>query len=436
MTDLTKLDITDSAAGLVAGDFTAEGLLAAYLDRIDRFDGTLHAFITVLAEPAMVQARASDERRATGKTLSPLDGIPIGLKDNIDLAGVPTTNGMAKFRDPDQDAEAAHRLREAGAVIIGKLNMHEGALGATTRNLHHGICENPWRIGYTPGGSSGGSASAVAARMCAGALGSDTMGSVRLPAAYCGLSGLKPTFGLISTRGVVPLSYGLDHVGPLCRSSRDLSLMLDVLAGYDPECPESAHPHRALRSDAVNLNGLRFAVPMNNDAVPCEPGIWENFESHVAMLVDQGAVPVDLTLPETDSTGTRRAGLLISEAEAGFALETELAAHPDDFSDDFRKMLEYGRAAPAHPRAKGQHQCHHRSLTCGELGSRMRPSISSAIRKRILAPCALALAAGRRATAATTAIATALQLAANMSQGQGRGAGARGEGEAGAACHT
>ena len=348
MTDLTKLDITDSAAGLVAGDFTAEGLLAAYLDQIDRFDGTLHAFITVLAEPAMVQARASDERRATGKTLSPLDGIPIGLKDNIDLAGVPTTNGMAKFRDPDQDAEAAHRLREAGAVIIGKLNMHEGALGATTRNLHHGICENPWRIGYTPGGSSGGSASAVAARMCAGALGSDTMGSVRLPAAYCGLSGLKPTFGLISTRGVVPLSYGLDHVGPLCRSSRDLSLMLDVLAGYDPECPESVHPHRALRSDAVNLNGLRFAVPMNNDAVPCEPGIWENFESHVAMLVDQGAVPVDLTLPETDSTGTRRAGLLISEAEAGFALETELVAHPDDFSDDFRKMLEYGRAAPSH----------------------------------------------------------------------------------------
>ena len=352
MTDLTKLDITDAAAALAAGDFTAEDLLAAYLDRIERFDGTLHAFITVLADPALVQARASDQRRANGDCLSSLDGIPIGLKDNIDLAGVPTTNGMAKFRDPDRDAEATRRLRAAGAVIIGKLNMHEGALGATTRNLHHGICENPWRIGYTPGGSSGGSASAVAARLCAGALGSDTMGSVRLPAAYCGLAGLKPTFGLISTRGVVPLSYGLDHVGPMCRSSRDLSLMLDVLAGYDPECTESVHPHRALdgalRADTMPLKGLRFAVPMNNDAVLCEPGIWEDFTSHVAMLVEQGAVQVDIKLPDTDATGTRRAGLLISEAEAGYALAAELAASPGDFSEEFRQMLDYGRAAPAH----------------------------------------------------------------------------------------
>jgi Asp-tRNA(Asn)/Glu-tRNA(Gln) amidotransferase A subunit family amidase len=346
--DLTKLDITAAAAGLEAGDFTAEDLLDAYLARIDQYEDSLNCFITLLADPARRQARAADERRANGGSLSPLDGIPIALKHNIDLAGVPTTNGMAKFRQPDQDATAAHLLRHAGAVIMGKLNMHEGALGATTDNHHHGPTHNPWRHGYTPGGSSGGSAAAVAARFCAAALGTDTMGSVRLPAAYCGLAGLKASYGLISTRGVVPLSYGLDHVGPLCRSVRDLSVMLSVLAGHDPDSAESAHPHRALRAGPADLKGLRFAVPLGADITDCDPDIWADFETHVDNLQQHGAVRADVTLPNPDPTGSRLAGLLISEAEAGYALEAELLSSRNDFSEAFAKMLDYGRAAPAH----------------------------------------------------------------------------------------
>jgi aspartyl-tRNA(Asn)/glutamyl-tRNA(Gln) amidotransferase subunit A len=356
MSDLTALDITDAAAALAAGDFCAQDLLQAYLDRIARYEDDLNCFITLLAEPALAQARAADARRAKGECLSPLDGIPIALKDNIDLAGVPTSNGMAQFRTPGTDSAVAQRLRQAGAVIIGKANMHEGALGATTNNHHHGACHNPWRQGYTPGGSSGGSAAAVAARLCAGALGTDTMGSVRLPAAYCGLTGLKPTYGLISTRGVVPLSYGLDHVGPICRSARDLSLILAVLAGFDPECTESIHPHRALVAGGADLKGLRFAVPLTSDAVPCDAGVWRNFEGHVANLRQQGAVQVDLRLENPDPTGARLAGLLISEAEAGHALEAELLSRPGDFSDDFRKMLNYGRNAAAHRLVAAQRQ--------------------------------------------------------------------------------
>ncbi|MFP6747550.1 MAG: amidase [Alphaproteobacteria bacterium] len=350
-TDPTTLDITDAAAELAAGHFDAVTLLEAYLARIAQFEAGLNCFITLLAEDAREQASAADGRRAASGAagrLSPLDGIPIVLKDNIDLAGVPTTNGMAKFRTPDRDAAAAQRLRQAGAVILGKVNMHEGALGATTNNPHHGPTHNPWRRGYTPGGSSGGSAAAVAARLCAGALGTDTMGSVRLPAAYCGLAGLKPSHGLISTRGVVPLSYGLDAVGPLCRSSRDLSLMLAVLAGHDPECAESVQPGDALRSTGVDLKGLRFAVPLGAEATPCEDGIWENFEGHMANLERHGAVRLDIRLPEADPTRSRLAGLLISEAEAGHALEAEILSGSKDLSDSFRKMLDYGRGAPAH----------------------------------------------------------------------------------------
>lgn len=348
MTDPTELDITDAAAALAAGAFSAEALLQAYLARIEQFEDGLNCFITLLPDDALAQARAADARRAKGEHLSPLDGIPIALKDNIDLAGVPTSNGMAKFRTPERDAAAAQRLRAAGAVILGKANMHEGALGATTDNLHHGRTHNPWRRDYTPGGSSGGSAAAVASRLCAGALGTDTMGSVRLPAAYCGVAGLKPTYGLISTRGVAPLSYGLDHVGPICRSPRDLGLMLAILAGHDPDCAESIHPHRALRAPDVTLQGLRFAVPLGADAVSCEAGVWEDFESHLAALRKQGAVQVEAHLPAPDPTGNRLAGLLISEAEAGHALETELQSRPGDFSDAFRRMLNYGRNAPAH----------------------------------------------------------------------------------------
>ena len=293
-------------------------------------------------------ARAADRLRASAARLGQLHGLPLVIKDNIDVAGVATTNGMGPRNRPvpDVDAPVVARLRAVGAVLLGKLNMHEGALGATTDNEHHGRTQNPWARGVTPGGSSGGSGAAVAARLCAAALGTDTMGSVRLPAAYCGVAGLKPTFGLVSTRGVAPLSWRLDHVGPLCRSVADLGLLLDAMAGHDPDSMESVvapddgsyavtAPH--------NLVGLRVGVIANFDTVEIAADVLHGFQAALAQLESMGVQEQRLTLPDYDPSAARRAGLLVSEAEAAVFHESDLADHPAAFSDAFRSMLAYGR---------------------------------------------------------------------------------------------
>ncbi len=233
------------------------------------------------------------------------------------------------------------------------------ALGATTDNPHHGPTHNPWRHDYTPGGSSGGSAAAVAAKFCAGAQGTDTMGSVRLPAAYCGLVGLKPSYSPVSTRGVVPLSYGPDHVDPLCCCVRGISLMQDVLTGYNPACVESVYPHCTLHARPVNLAGLRFAVPLNDAATPFGKGIWENFKDCITKLEDHGAIQVSCSLPDLDPTRSRLAGLLICEAEAGHALQGALPTSPGDFSKDMYRdpypfpLCPSPSRLPARPRTPG-----------------------------------------------------------------------------------
>ncbi|MDP6344069.1 MAG: amidase [Alphaproteobacteria bacterium] len=347
MSDLTLLGIEAAAAGLAAGEFTAEDLLTAYLARIEAREPALNCFITPMPELAVEQARASDLRRRDGRGLSPLDGLPIALKDNIHVAGVPTSNGMARYRTPGRDAEVVRRLKAAGAVLLGKLNMHEGALGGTTDNHHHGPTHNPWRQGHTPAGSSGGSGAAVAARLCIAALGTDTLGSVRLPAAYCGVGGFKATTGLVSTRGVVPLSYQLDHVGPLCRSVHDLRAVLAVLAGPDRDSPESVHPHGALEPTAGDLAGAKVAVLPNVATSAVEDGVRARFEEAVTVLHGLGARLVEVELPEFDAIRARLAGFLISEAEAAFALDDILTRRPECLSRDFWQMLQYGREAPA-----------------------------------------------------------------------------------------
>jgi aspartyl-tRNA(Asn)/glutamyl-tRNA(Gln) amidotransferase subunit A len=195
----------------------------------------LNAFITVTREGAMAQARAAEDEIQRGQWRGPLQGIPIGLKDLIDTAGVRTTCGSALFADrvPNEDAEVVQRLKRAGAVLVGKQNLQEFAYGGTSASSHYGAVHNPWNPKHIAGGSSGGSAAAVAAGMCFGAIGSDTGGSIREPAAFCGIVGLKPTYGRVSTRGVFPLSWSLDHVGPICRNVRDAALMLEAIAGYD-----------------------------------------------------------------------------------------------------------------------------------------------------------------------------------------------------------
>jgi len=211
------------------------------LARIENLNPKLNAFITVLADSALDQARQAEQEIQRGNYRGPLHGIPIGLKDILDTAGIRTTAASAQYKDriPTEDAEVVRRLRAAGAIILGKQNLHEFAYGGSSLISFFGEVHNPWDVSRLTGGSSGGSAASVASGLGFAAIGTDTAGSIRLPAAYCGVVGLKPTYGRVSARGVVPLSWSYDHVGPLANSVVDVALMLQVLAGYDASDPAS-----------------------------------------------------------------------------------------------------------------------------------------------------------------------------------------------------
>ena len=232
---MTEFTIAEAADLLRRKQISPVELTTACLNRIEQLNPEINAFITVMDESALAQARAAEAEINAGNWRGPLHGIPIGLKDLIDTAGVKTTCGSALFADriPTEDAYIVQQLTSAGAVLIGKQNMQEFAYGGTSTSSYFGPVHNPWDLERIAGGSSGGSAAAVATGMCFGAIGTDTGGSVREPAAFCGIVGLKPAYGRVSTRGVFPLSYSLDHVGPLCRTVTDTALLLQAIAGYD-----------------------------------------------------------------------------------------------------------------------------------------------------------------------------------------------------------
>jgi aspartyl-tRNA(Asn)/glutamyl-tRNA(Gln) amidotransferase subunit A len=290
---------------MAAGSLTSAALTAAYLDRIAALDPQINAYITVTAETALTEARRADAERAAGRSRGPLHGVPIGLKDNIDTAGVLTTAASAVYanRVPEQDAEVVRRLRDAGAVFLGKLNMHEFAYGGTSAITHDGPVHNPWSLDHNPGGSSGGSAAAVAARLCAGALGTDTAASIRLPAAFCGVAGFKATHGLASIRGIVPLSEQHDHVGPICRSVEDCALMMDAIAGFDPLDPVSIRATQQSFAAAIgaSVSGLRVGVPRSPFFEDLDPDIAVATEAalDVLDLLAADVREVELTYPDT-----------------------------------------------------------------------------------------------------------------------------------------
>ena len=263
--DLTDLTIEEASRLIRSRSISPIDLVRAYVERIDRLNPRVNAFITVTEELAYDQARERQSELASGRWRGPLHGIPVALKDNIDTAGVLTTAGSGLFADrvPSEDAEVVRRLKEAGAVLLGKLNMHEFAYGATSGVSHYGPVRNPWDLNRIPGGSSGGSAAAVSTRMCAAALGTDTGGSIRQPAAYCGIVGLKPTYGLVSIRGIIPLAPSQDHVGPMCQTVADTALMLQALAGYDPGDLASIRAQLPAYASALyeRTSELRLGVP-------------------------------------------------------------------------------------------------------------------------------------------------------------------------------
>ena len=348
MSDLTRLTVAEASRRLARGEISSADLTEAYLARIAAVDPTLNCYVSMRIDQARAEARDADQRWTRGDRRGALDGIPVALKDNIDVAAVPTTNGMGAQGNtiPTRDAEVTRRLREAGAVILGKLNMHEGALGGTTDNPHHGRTQNPWRMGFTPGGSSGGTGAAVAARLCAAGIGTDTLGSVRLPAAYCGVAGLKPTHGVVSARGVIPLSRRLDTVGPIARCVADLGIMFDVMAGFDPEYPESVNGPSETRDGATgkaDLAGVTCGIITNLERIEMDADVRSVFARSLDTLQALGASIRRIDLPEYDATTARRAGLLVCESDGAAVHERAMTESPGAFSPEFRRMLEYGR---------------------------------------------------------------------------------------------
>jgi len=299
--DLTRLTLKEASELLRTKRASPVDLTQACLKNIETYNSALNAFITVTRDQAMEAARSMEKEQRQGKWRGPLHGIPIALKDNIDTEGIRTTAASELFKDrvPSADAEVVRRLKHAGAILLGKTNLHEFAYGGTSSISYFGPVHNPWALDRIPGGSSGGSAAATAAGLCFGSLGTDTAGSLRIPASYCGIVGFKPTYGCVSNRGVIPLSWALDHVGPLCRSVEDAALMLDVIAGYDEQDPSSADVPIPTYSSAFKSRAskLRLAIPRTPYFDGLDPEIAKAIDTAIGVLRRLTATTGEITLP-------------------------------------------------------------------------------------------------------------------------------------------
>jgi len=301
---MTNISIAEASDLLRRKKISPVELTTSCLNRIEELNPTINAFITVMRDSALAQAREAENKIRAGKWRGPLHGIPIGLKDLIDTAGVKTTCASALFaeRVPTEDAEVVRRLKDAGAVLIGKQNMQEFAWGGTSASSYFGAVHNPWDNERIAGGSSGGSAAAVATGMCFGALGTDTGGSVREPAAFCGIVGLKPTYGRVSTRGVFPLSPSLDHVGPLCRNVIDTALLLQAIAGYDKLDTTSVDWPVESYTDTVTANTKpRMGIVRRPYFDDLDPEIENAINEALKQIGDLSSDILEIDLPATPS---------------------------------------------------------------------------------------------------------------------------------------
>jgi aspartyl-tRNA(Asn)/glutamyl-tRNA(Gln) amidotransferase subunit A len=353
---LTRLSIAEVGDLFRRRALSPVELARAYLDRIRQLDGDLLAYITVLQDEALAAAAAAEREIARGEDRGPLHGVPIALKDLVMTRGVRTTCGSRILREwiPDTDATVARRLADAGAVLLGKLNMHEFAYGPTGVNPHYGTSRNPWDRHRIPGGSSSGSGVAVAAGLCAGALGTDTGGSVRIPAALCGIVGLKPTYGRVSRAGVIPLAWSLDHVGPMTRTVADAALLLQVLAGRDPADPSTpAVPvpdyRRALQG---GVRGLRLGVPKDLFFERLDPEVRAAVTAAARSLEGLGAVVEEIPLPTIQHAGPASFAIIASEAMAYH--EAYLRTRAGEYGEDVRARLTTGQFVLAHQYLKAQ----------------------------------------------------------------------------------
>ncbi|HXA52696.1 MAG TPA: amidase, partial [Candidatus Acidoferrum sp.] len=342
------MTIREAAESLRARRISSVELTMMALKRIDRQNADLRAFITVTADQAMEQARLADAEFAAGTDRGPLQGIPVAVKDLFLTAGVRTTGGSRIYEDfvPGHDAAVVEKLQAAGAVMLGKLNMHEMAYGITSANPHFGTVRNPWSPQHSPGGSSGGSGAVVAARIAFLAMGSDTGGSIRIPASFCGVTGLKPTYGRVSRYGALPLSWSLDHMGPLTRTVRDAALALNIIAGRDPRDPTSSRRPIVdfVPDPECSISGLRIGFPADFYFDNLHPDVESSVRGAIARASSLGATVRPVRLPDLEAINAVARVILLAEAAA------VVTPHRDRrklFGRDVLALLDQGRLVPA-----------------------------------------------------------------------------------------
>jgi aspartyl-tRNA(Asn)/glutamyl-tRNA(Gln) amidotransferase subunit A len=307
MTDLCHLSLIEQARRVATGGATARELVEAHLARIDEIDPRVHAFLHVDREGALAAAESIDARRGRGEKLGPLAGVPIGLKDVIVTKGVPTTAGSKLLGGwvPPYDATVVEKLRAADAILLGKQNCDEFGMGSSTENSAAGLTRNPWNLERIPGGSSGGSAAAVAAGLCTASIGTDTGGSIRQPASMCGVVGLKPTYGRVSRWGLIAYASSLDQIGPLTRTVEDAALLLELIAGHDPRDATSltdAVPRYRSKLASAVVAGMKIGLPSEyfpTGADGIDPAVRTILDRCIAVMRDAGARFVPLSLPHT-----------------------------------------------------------------------------------------------------------------------------------------
>jgi len=342
---LTQLTLTEASELLQKGELSPVELSRACLERIEQLDGRLHSFITLMAITAMQQARQAEADLRRGRA-GPLCGIPLGLKDLFETAGVRTTAGSKIFADyiPAKDCAVVEKLETAGAVLLGKLNMHEIALGVTSENPHYGDCLNPWDENHITGGSSGGAGAALAADLCFGALGTDTGGSIRIPASLCGVVGLKPTRGRVSLRGVIPLAWSLDHVGPMARRVLDVAVLYKAIAGYDPNDPFSVKvPVKDVNTHLPDgVHGWRVALARDSYFDDTDPEVLSAVRQ--AAKVFEGLEAQVSEVPLQSAFEAAQTNALMTQSEAAAYHGDRLVAQPDDFGPDVLNRMQSGAA--------------------------------------------------------------------------------------------
>jgi aspartyl-tRNA(Asn)/glutamyl-tRNA(Gln) amidotransferase subunit A len=347
--ELTSLNLYQAADLLKTRQISPIELTQAHLNRISQLDQRLNSFITLTPELALQQARQAEIEIRHGDYKGALHGIPLALKDLYETQGIRTTAGSTFFADyiPEADAAAVQKLKEAGSVLLGKLNMHEIALGVTNENPHYGDCCNPWDVTRITGGSSGGNAAALAGGLCMGALGSDTGGSIRIPASLCGVVGFKPTYGRVSLRGVIPLSWNLDHAGPMARCVQDVALLLQAIAGYDPQDAWSVDrlvgDYLTFPTDGIR--GWRIAMASNDyftDTEVVDGEVLEAVKQAARIFENLGAQVEHVLFPNAREAAM--ANGLMTPSDAAAFHHQRMAENPQGFGQDVLKRLQTGAA--------------------------------------------------------------------------------------------